>query len=149
MTTPDPRNPSDLSSDHARELLDHAQRTAATTRVGASWTAVAFLMAIGAGSSAALIGIWLAGPELLGLPMSMFFLWMAIGSAFHFRFAHAAKRGFTRRWLVTIGLWALAWIVSVFTTSTGAIGDNIWFVTAMALLLTLITTIGAWREASA
>ena len=37
----------------------------------------------------------------------------------------------------------------VFTTSTGAIGDNIWFVTAMALLLTLITTIGAWREASA
>lgn len=149
MTTPDPRNPSDVNADHARELLNHAQRTEATTRAGASWTAVALLMAIGAGSSTALIGMWLAGQELLGLPMSMFFLWLAIGLAFHYRFAHAVKRGFTRRWLVTIGLWALAWTVSVFTTSTGAIGDNVWVVTAMALVLTVITTVGAWREASA
>lgn len=149
MTTPEPRHPSDLSATQARELLDHAQRTAATTRAGASWTAVAPLLAIGAGSSTALIGMWLAGPELLGLPLSMFFLWLAIGLAFHYRFAHSVKRGFTRRWLVTIGLWALVWTVSVFTTSTGAIGDNIWFVTAMALMLTMITTIGAWREASA
>lgn len=149
MTTPDPLNPSDLSAEQAREFLDRAQRTAATTRAGASWTAVALLMAIGAASSTALIGMWLAGPTLLGLPMSMFFLWLAIGFAFHYRFAHAVKRGFTRRWLVTIGLWSAVWLVSVLTTSTGAIGDNVWCVTAMALTLTAITTIGAWREASA
>ena len=107
-------------------------------------------MAIGAASSTALIGMWLAGPELLGLPMSMFFLWLAIGFALHYRFAHAVKRGRSpRRWLVTIGLWSAVWLVSVVTTSTGAIGDNVWFVTAMALMLTAITTIGAWREASA
>ena len=81
--------------------------------------------------------------------MSMFFLWLAIGFAFHYRFVHAVKRGFTRRWLVTIGLWSAVWLVSVFPTSTGAIGDYVWFVTAMALALTAITATGGWREASA
>ena len=141
MTGPDP--------DEARRLLDEADRAGSTARAGASWTAVALLMAIGAGSSAALIGMWFAPTDLLWLPMSTFFLWLAIGLVFHRRFSTSSKRGFSRRWLITMAAWAVVWTVAVFTTSRGAIGDNVVWVTVMAIALTAVTAVGAWREAAA
>ncbi|MBA3021717.1 hypothetical protein [Propionicimonas sp.] len=142
-------DPLDLDAVRARELLAQADQTEATARAGASWTAIALLMVIGAGSSTALVGTWLAGADLLGLPMSLFFVWMAIGFVIHYRFGNSVKRGFSRRWLVSIGLWAATWMLGVFVTAPGAIGDNIWVVGALALALTAVTAVGAWREASA
>ena len=45
--------------------------------------------------------------------------------------------------------WAVVWTVAVFTTSRGAIGDNVVWVTVMAIALTAVTAVGAWREAAA
>lgn len=138
----------ELDPDRARELLASAERTATTARAVGTWTPVALLLAMGAGSSLGLVGMWLAGPSLLLLPMGLFLVWLGIGLAFHIRFSRSAKRGFSRRWAITLGLWALTWAVGAFTTARGAIGDNVWWVTAVALALTAITAIGAWQEAS-
>lgn len=137
-----------LDPEKARELLRQAELTASTTREVGTWTPVALLLTMGAASSLALVGMWLAGPGLLALPMTLFFVWMAIGFAIHLRFARSAKRGFGRRWLVTIGLWVVAWTFGVFTTADGAIGDNVYWVSATALAITAITAIGAWIEAT-
>jgi hypothetical protein len=148
----DPRqghDPHELDAVRARELLAQADQTEAAARAGASWSAIALLMVIGAGSSTALVGMWLAGAGPLWLPMSLFFVWMAIGFVIHYRFGNSVKRGFSRRWLVSIGLWAATWILGVSITAPGAIGDNVWVVGALALALTAITAVGAWREASA
>lgn len=148
----DPRqdpDPQGINAARARELLAQADRTGATARAGASWSAIALLMTIGAGSSTALVGMWLAGPGLLGLPLSLFFVWLFIGFAMHYRFGNSVKRGFSRRWLISIGLWGVTWTTAVFVTEPGAIGDNVWVVGALSLALTAIAAVGAWREASA
>ena len=64
-------------------------------------------------------------------------------------FSTSPKRGFSRRWLITMAAWAVVWTVAVFTTSRGAIGDNVVWVTVMAIALTAVTAVGAWREAAA
>lgn len=138
----------ELGPDRARELLEAAERTASTARAVGSWTPVALLLTLGAGSSLALVGMWLAGPTLLILPLGLFLVWLAIGLAFHARFTRSAKRGFPRRWLIIMALWAMTWTIGAFTTARGAIGDNVGWVAAVALALTAITAIGAWQEAS-
>ncbi len=136
-----------LDPDQARALLRQADGAAATARAGASWPHIAGLMGLGAASSLALVALAYVPPTLLWLPLTLLFAWVGALFVFAGRFGRAVKRGFGRRWTLTLIIWGALWIVTVFGTSWW-FADQTWFLIASALALTVTAWVGAWAEAS-
>lgn len=136
-----------LTPDEARALLDQAERTASTTRAGASWPHIAGLLGMGAASSLALPALaFVPSKELIWLPLLLLFAWIGALFAFAGVFGRSVKRGFGRRWSITIATWGVLWGVSVFGVSWWFAGQT-WFLVVASAALTVVTLAGAWAEA--
>ncbi|MCI9888012.1 hypothetical protein JT358_06000 [Micrococcales bacterium 31B] len=84
---------------------------------------------------------------MIAIPISLLMLWIALSFTVMTVFNRGAKRGFGKRWVITIILWGVAWMVSVI----GALNwfaDQTWFLVAACAALTAITVAGAWVEAT-
>ncbi len=139
-----------LNPSQAQALLTQAEQTSATVKAGASWAQIATLLTLGAASTLGFIAIAFATrleTEWLWLPMSALLLWVGLSIVFGAVFGRSAKRGFSRRWFIYLGLWAAAWTFGVIGVTTFFVG-NLVFVALLAVLLTAITVGGAWFEAS-
>lgn len=135
-----------LTPDEARALLDQAERTASTTRAGASWPHIAGLLGMGAASSLALPALAFVPTELTWLPLVLLFTWIGALFAFAGIFGRSVKRGFGRRWTATIAAWGVLWAIGIFGTSWWFAGQT-WFLVAASSALTIVTLAGAWAEA--
>ncbi len=71
-------------------------------------------------------------------------LWLGILTAMMVGFGRAAKVGFGRRWGVTMGAWAVAWIAGVLAVTS--LTDQVWVPATAAGVLLAITGAGAWAE---
>ncbi|RXW32893.1 hypothetical protein [Propioniciclava flava] len=136
-----------LNPDEARALLQQADGVAATARAGASWPHIAGLMGLGAASSLALVALSYIPPALMWLPLTLLFAWTGALFVFAWRFGRAVKRGFGRRWTLTLITWGALWVVAIFGTSWWFAGQT-WFLIASAVALTVTAWVGAWAEAS-
>lgn len=137
-TTPTP--------EEARALLDQAARTTSSSKVGASWPHIAGLLGMGAASSLALPALVYIPQELRLLPLFLLFAWIATLFVFSRVFGCSLKEGFGRRWVTTILIWGVFWVVGIFGTSWWFQGQA-WFLIAASVALTLVAWIGAWVEA--
>lgn len=132
--------------EEARGLLEQAERTASTTRAGASWPQVAGLLGLGGASSLALVALAHVPEELVALPLVLFFAWMGALFVFVAFFSRAVKRGFGRRWVGTLAAWGVLWVAGVFGIYWWFPGQ-LWFLAVISGLLILVTLLGAWLEA--
>ncbi len=130
----------------ARELLEQAARTDSTTRAGSSWPQIAGLFGLGAASSLGLVALAYVPDELVALPLVLVFVWVAALFAFIALFSRAIKRGFGRRWTVTILAWGVLWVAGVCGIYWWFPGQ-LWFLVAASAALTVVTLLGAWLEA--
>lgn len=135
-----------LDPQEAQELLDHAGRLGAATRSGASWPYIAGLLGMGGASSMGLLALAWAPQGLTWLPMLVLFAWIGALFAIAAVFGRASKRGFGRRWTLTILIWGAVWVVGVFGTSWWFAGQ-LWFLAGASVALTATTLTGAWIEA--
>lgn len=138
-----------LDPGRARELLDQAGRLGAAARSGASWPQIAMLLGLGGLSAMFAIALHLvviADDRLIWLPMVVMALWLGILATMMLVFGRSTKFGFGRRWRTAMLAWAAAW---VFTIVGGTVWwkGQVWFALGSALLLTVVTAWGAWREA--
>lgn len=134
------------SPDEARALLDQAARSASTARAGAGWPQIAGLMGMGGASSLALPALAFAPEGLVGLPMTLLFIWIGALFAFGAVFSRSVKRGFGRRWTTTIVLWGICWVAGVVGVSWVFEGQ-MWFLVLASSAITVVTLVGAWIEA--
>lgn len=133
--------------EQARALLAQASQAEATTRSGASWPQIAGLLGLGASSSLALPALAYVPSDLVALPVILMMLWVVASLVFMMVFGRSVKHGFGKRWVITIVTWGVLWGVGVFGTSTWFVGET-WFLVASCALLSVVTLIGAWIEAS-
>lgn len=132
--------------DEARALLAQAMQSESTTKAGSSWPQIAGLLSLGAASSLALPAIVYVPSDLIALPMTLMMVWIAASFAFMTAFNRSVKRGFGKRWVLTIIAWGILWVGSIFGTSTWFV-DQTWFLVAACAALTAVTLLGAWIEA--
>lgn len=132
--------------DEARALLDQAARTASTTRAGASWPQIGGLLGLGGASSLALPALAFAPEHLLAIPMTLLFVWIGVIFAFTAAFSRSLKHGFGRRWITTIVIWGVLWILGVAGIYWWFEGQA-WFLVVASGSLTAVTLAGAWIEA--
>ena len=79
--------------------------------------------------------------------LTLLFAWTGALFVFAWRFGRAVKRGFGRRWTLTLITWGALWVVAIFGTSWWFAGQT-WFLIASAVALTVTAWVGAWAEAS-
>ena len=132
--------------EEARALLAQASQSESTTKAGASWPQIAGLLSLGAASSLALPAVVYVPGDLLALPMALMMLWIAASFVFMAAFSRSAKRGFGKRWVITIITWGILWVVGIVGTSTWFVNQT-WFLVAACAALTAVTMAGAWIEA--
>ncbi len=132
--------------EEAQALLAQVAQLESITKTGSSWPQIAGLLTLGATSSLALPAIAFASDGLLALPMIFMTLWIAASFVFMTVFSTSVKRGFGRRWFVTVGIWAVIWVIGILGVSTWFV-DQAWFLAGACAALTAITMIGAWIEA--
>ena len=135
-----------LSPEQARALIEQAERTAATTRSGASWPHIAGLLAMGAASSLAIPALAYVPTQYTLIPLILLFVWIGALFAFSGVFGRALKQGFGRRWTMTIALWGVLWAFGIFGIYLIFPGQT-WFVIASSAALAIVTLAGAWIEA--
>lgn len=135
-----------LTPEQAQALLTQATQMDATTRAGASWPQVAAMLSLGAGSTLALPAIAFAPTGLIVLPILFMMVWIVAPLLLMAVFSRSVKRGFGTRWVVTIGLWALIWVIGILGVS-GWFAGELWFLVASCTALTAVTLVGAWLEA--
>ncbi len=139
MSAPDPTT--------ARDLLAQADKASAAAASGASWPWTVALMGLGGASSIGLIALWLdarAGGSHTLLVLIPVLAWIGLSILFGTTFGRAAKVGFGRRWDVTMGAWAVAWIAGVLAVTS--LTDQVWVPATAAGVLLAITGAGAWAE---
>ena len=140
---------SHLDPQQARDLLDQAGRLGSAARSGASWPQIACLLGIGGVSAMFAVALYFVGHtdgRLVALPLVVAGVWFAILITVMVRFARATKAGFGKRWGQAMAAWTVAWVFTVVGSTVWWVGE-LWFAIASAALLTLVTTLGAWREA--
>ena len=140
---------SHLDPQQARDLLDQAGRLGAASRSGASWPQIALLLGLGGISAMFAVAVYLVGladDHLVWLPMVVMGLWLGILTAMMVGFGRSTKVGFGRRWRTAMLVWAVAWVFTVVGSTVWWRGQ-LWFALGSALMLTVVTTWGAWREA--
>ncbi|MDO5533057.1 MAG: hypothetical protein Q4F65_00195 [Propionibacteriaceae bacterium] len=133
----------------ARDLLDQADRLGAASRAGAGWPQISLLLGLGGLSSMLAVSLYLVvliEPSLVWVPMAVFGVWLAILTATALTFTRATKVGFGGRWRTAMMAWTFAWLFTVLGTTVWWRGE-LWFALVAAGLLTVVTTLGAWREA--
>lgn len=138
-----------LDPQQARDLLDRAGRLGAASRSGASWPQIALLLGLGGISAMFAVALYLvvlADEHLVWLPMVVMGLWLGILTAIMLGFGTSTKFGFGHRWRTAMLAWALAWVFTIVGSTVWWRGE-LWFAIASALLLTVVTSWGAWREA--
>jgi hypothetical protein len=137
------------SADAARDLIQKADRIGAASRAGAGWPQIAMLLGLGAISSLSLIAFWLAShvdESLIAAPLTAMLVWLGIFMVFMIVFSRSTKRGFGRRWVVFMGIWALLWTAGTLVGGFVFPGQ-LWFAILIASGITLNSVIGAWLEA--
>ncbi len=139
-----------LSPSAAQNLLNEAGRLGAASRSGAGWPHIAMLLGLGAISSMSLLAFWLVGQvneSLIWIPMLGMFSWLGIFMAVMLYFGRSTKQGFTVRWGICIGIWAVLWGIGC-VVGLNFFADELWFFAATAAAITITTVAGAWTEAS-
>ncbi|WP_417216853.1 hypothetical protein [Arthrobacter sp.] len=147
MATEQPRP----SAQAARDLLNEAGRLESASRTGASWPHIAMLLGLGAITSLGTLSLWFVGKfdeSLVALPMISMLAWLGIFMVFMLVFGRSTKRGFGRRWMTFMMIWAVLWIVGVLLAST-LLSGRLWFAVLIAAALTVNSVVGAWLEARA
>lgn len=142
----DPQTP---SAQAAQQLLQEAGRLGAAARSGASWPHITMLLGLGAISSLSLISFWLVGrfdESLIPIPLLGMLVWLGIFMAVMLTFGRSTKRGFSKRWITFIAIWAGLWVIGVGLGTTVA-ANQLWFTLGMAAAITANSVIGAWLEA--
>lgn len=137
------------SAQAARELLQQAGRLGAAARTGASWPHITMLLGMGAISSLSLISFWLVGrfdESLIAIPLIAMLIWLGIFMAVMLAFGRSTKRGFGKRWIAFMSIWAALWTIGVLLGTTIAI-NQLWFTLTIASAITLNSAVGAWVEA--
>lgn len=132
--------------EEARALLAQASRSESVTKAGSSWPQVAGILSLGATSSLALPAIAYAPAGSLALPIGLMTFWMAASFVFMVAFTRSVKRGFGRRWVLTIVIWGILWVVGILGASTWFAGQT-WFLVVACSALTVVTMSSAWIEA--
>lgn len=131
----------------AQQLLEQAHALGATTTAGASWPQLAMLLGLGGISSMFVVLMGTGASKAIYLPvMFTMFVWLAILIITGMVFTRNAKVGFGRRWVSTIGAWAVLWIIAM-VAGPFLFEGQLWFFLLMAALITAATTAGAWIEA--
>ena len=138
MSTPSP--------EEARRLLEQAERSSATASAGASWPHIAGLLGLGGASSLALPALAYVPEEFVAIPLLLLFVWIGAIFAFSGVFSRSIKTGFGRRWVTTMTLWGVLWVVGVVGVSW-IFPHQAWFVAVSAGALSVVTLGGAWLEA--
>ena len=131
----------------ARTLLAQASQSASSTKAGASWPQIAGLLSLGAASSLALPAIAFAPGGSIALPILLMTAWIVASVVFTVVFNRSVKRGFSGRWLTTIGAWGVLWVLSILGALVWFAGQT-WFLVAASASLMLVTILGAWIEAT-
>ncbi|WP_422117094.1 hypothetical protein [Brachybacterium sp. UNK5269] len=137
----------DPTPDEAQALLAQASQSASTTKAGSSWPQIAGLLTLGAASSLALPAIAFAPSRSIALPVVLVMVWIAAAVMFMMAFNRSVKRGFSKRWLLTIATWGVCWVAGMLGASIWFVGQ-MWFLAVACAALTLVTMLGAWVEAT-
>lgn len=132
--------------EEARALLDQAEQAASTTRAGASWPQIAGLLGLGGASSLAIPAFAYTPEHLVALPMVLVFVWIGAVLVFSAVFGRSLKHGFGKRWVISIMLWGITWVLSILGIYWWFPGQA-WFVALASTLLAAITLGAAWAEA--
>ncbi|MET0977988.1 MAG: hypothetical protein ABWX63_04155 [Paeniglutamicibacter terrestris] len=137
------------SAQAAAAMLQEAGRLGAAARTGASWPHICMLLGLGAISSLSLISFWLVGrfdQSLIVVPLLAMLAWLGIFMAMMLVFGRSTKRGFSKRWLSFMSIWAILWVIGVALGTTVAV-NQLWFTLCIAGAITINSVIGAWLEA--
>lgn len=137
------------SAETARALLNEAGRLESASRAAAGWPHIAMLLGLGAITSLSMLSFWFVGrfdEHLVALPMTGMLIWLAIFMAFMLVFGRSTKRGFGRRWMTFMMIWAALWVLGILLASTVFTGE-LWFAILIAAAITLNSVAGAWLEA--
>lgn len=139
------------SAQAARELLNEASRLESAARSGAGWPHIAMLLGLGAITSLSMLAFWFVGrfdESLVALPLVAMLIWLGIFMVFMMVFGRSTKRGFGRRWMTFMMIWAGLWVIGILLASTLLTGQ-FWFAIVIATAITINSVIGAWLEARA
>ncbi|RAX49373.1 hypothetical protein DQ353_10070 [Arthrobacter sp. AQ5-05] len=128
-----------FSPSATQDLLNEAGRLGAASRFGASWPHITMLLGLGAISSLSLLAFWLVGQVDESL------IWIPMVGMLHF--GRSPKQGFTVRWGICIGIWAVPWGIGCIV-GLNVFADDLWFFAASAAAITIATVVGAWTEVS-
>ncbi|WP_372696841.1 hypothetical protein [Arthrobacter sp. JSM 101049] len=133
----------------AHDLLQEASRLESASRAGAGWPHITMLLGLGAITSLSMLSFWFVArydESLVALPMIAMLVWLGIFMAFMFAFGRSTKRGFGRRWMTFMMIWAGLWVVGIVLSSTLFAGE-LWFTLLIATAITVNSVTGAWLEA--
>ena len=137
------------SAEAARELLNEAGRLESASRAAAGWPHIAMLLGLGAITSLSMLSFWFVGrfdEGLVALPMTAMLIWLAVFMVFMLVFGRSTKRGFGRRWMTFMMIWAALWVLGILLASTVFTGE-LWFALLIAAAITVNSVAGAWLEA--
>lgn len=139
------------SAQAARDLLNEAGRLGSASRAAAGWPHIAMLLGLGAITSLSMLAFWFVGrfdESLVALPLIAMLIWLGIFMVFMIVFGRSTKRGFGRRWMTFMMIWAGLWVVGILLAST-LLAGQLWFAIAIAAAITVNSVVGAWLEARA
>lgn len=128
------------TSAQARDLLDRADHLGLRATAGASTGPVLALAMFGASTSMGTLAIASAPKGAVPALSIMMMTWLAVALAFALVAAVKAnaRRGFGRRWAVSMAAWGIAFIIANFT-AFGLISAGFGFSIAASALIAVVT----------
>lgn len=139
-------NESNPTPDEARALLHRVDEVALVASAGVSWPYIATLLSLGAATSMGTLAMSLTTDARYLVAMVAMMVWVVASISFMMVFGRATSLGFKRRWRLSIGAWAAAYVVAIVFASTSQ-GNNVVGGAIGAALIAIVTISGAVIEA--
>ena len=132
--------------EEARALLDRSNQVGAAASAGVSWPYVATLLSLGAATSMGTLAMSLTTDLRFLIAMLAMLAWVVASLTVMMTFGRATRLGFKKRWRLSIGAWAVAYVVAIALASTSQ-GDDLVGGVIGAVLIAVVTITGAVVEA--